>query len=82
MKLRLYDYVLASPPTVGTTHAHAWFKGARGIHNELQFPIPIRWTDGQAIGIAVVKGAGGTAGADNPSGIVKVELLVKRDLIP
>jgi len=70
--LRLYD--LATAPAVGTTPAHIWLKGTRGEETNYDYPIGIKFTAG--IGVAVVQGAGGTGGAVNPTGIVKVKISV------
>lgn len=73
--LRLYN--TAGTPTVGTGLAHVWMKCKRGVaKNDMEWLMGVRFSTG--IAAAVVQGLGGTAGADNPSGTVRVTLRVKR----
>lgn len=69
---RLYDD--ASAPTVGTDTAEVWVAGKRGQKIPYEWPIGIPFANG--FSAATVQGAGGTGGNTNPSGIVKVELVV------
>lgn len=69
---RLYD--ASSAPTVGTDAAEVWVQGKRGQLIEYEWPVGIPF--GTGFSAATVKGAGGTGGSTNPSGIVKIELVV------
>lgn len=66
---RLYDN---AAPTVGTTAAEVWVRGKRGQLIEYEWPIGIPY--GTGLSAATVKGAGGTGGSTDPSGIVKITL--------
>lgn len=70
--LRLYN--TAGTPTVGTDVAHVWLPGTRGKIVEYEFPMGLRFGTGMAV--AVVKGKGGTTGAVDPSGTVRVTLRI------
>lgn len=73
--VRIYN---ATSATVGTDLAHAWFQGKRGRIVDFEFSAGIRFDAGMTV--AAVKGAGGTAGAENPSGVVRVTLRLKENL--
>lgn len=69
--LRIYA---ATSPTVGTTAAEILLPCPKGKKKTYYFPLGVIIPTG--ISLAVVKNAGGTSGADNPTGTVNLRILI------
>ncbi len=65
--IRLWDHI---GPTVGTTPAFWWMRFPKGLFRECRIRGGLSFASN--LSYAAVKNIGGTAGADAPSGTVKV----------